>query len=107
MHDVVSRGQAAAIPVLTTALLRALQSWEGFVEYLPVGVFAYDRDGTLVQYNRRAAELWGRAPKPGDSEFRVWDAYRKPDGTLLPPAEAPMRTITGSTLFSPLSLDLS
>ena len=59
MHDVVSRGQAAAIPVLITALERAFQSWEGFVESLPIGVFACDRDGTLVQYNRRAAELWG------------------------------------------------
>ena len=32
-------------------------------EQLPFAVYVCDRDGLVVQNNRRAAELWGRSPK--------------------------------------------
>jgi hypothetical protein len=47
---------------------------------------ASGRDGLVVRYNRRAAELWGRSPKLGDPDERFCGSYRmfRPDGSLLP-----------------------
>ena len=36
------------------------------LELLPVAVCVSDRDGAILRYNRRAAELWGRTPGRGE-----------------------------------------
>ena len=36
---------------------------DGLLDQLPIGIAIFDRDGRLVRYNRRASELWGRAPE--------------------------------------------
>lgn len=61
-------------------------------DLLPVAVYECDRSGVVVRYNRRAAELWGRAPKRGDPAERFCGSLRmyRLDGTLLPHAECPM-----------------
>ena len=41
-------------------------AWDEMVRRLPVGLCTCDRDGNLVQYNDRAAELWGRRPSAGE-----------------------------------------
>jgi PAS domain S-box-containing protein len=68
-----------------------LQFRNGLLDGLPVGVCVCDRDGAVVQYNRRAAELWGRSPMP-DQPARFCGALRsyRPDGSPLAPDEAPM-----------------
>src|SRR5690349_23843353 len=45
-------------------------------EQLPFGIYVCDRDGLLVRYNRRAAELWGRSPKIGDCNERFCGSFR-------------------------------
>ena len=92
MDKLAFHGRAAASPVLSLALARALQSWDGLIERLPIGVYTCDRDGLLVQYNRRAAELWGRAPTPGDTAARFGGAHRayRMSGEPLPLSDAPM-----------------
>src|SRR5882672_53174 len=57
------RGPAVA----SLALERIVRSPAALVENLPIGICTCDRDGLLVQFNRRAAELWGRTPVTGDS----------------------------------------
>jgi PAS domain-containing protein len=98
MDNRAFHGRAASAPVLSLALARALQSWDGLIESLPIGVYTCDRDGLLVQYNRRAAELWGRAPTPGDTSIRFCGAYRayRIDGEPLPLSEAPMSEVLRS-----------
>src|SRR5260370_15236842 len=59
------RGEAAPLPVISLALQQALQSWDGFLDRLPIGIYACDRGGIVVQYNRRAAELWGPLARRG------------------------------------------
>src|ERR1700751_2807295 len=51
-------------------------------EQLPFAVYVCNRDGLVLRYNRRAAELWGRSPKLGDPDERFCVAYRvfRPDG---------------------------
>jgi PAS domain S-box-containing protein len=64
-------------------------------EQLPFAVYVCDGDGLVLRYNRRAAELWGRSPKPGDPSERFCGSYRmfRPDGSLLPHQECPMADV--------------
>src|SRR5260221_2252771 len=61
-------------------------------EHLPFAVYVCDRDGLVLRYNRRAAELWGRSPKLGDPDERFCGSYRmfRPDGSLLLHHQCPM-----------------
>ena len=87
------RGEAAPLPVISLALQQALQSWDGFLDRLPIGIYACDRGGIVVQYNRRAAELWGRSL--GEGRQRYCGSYKtyRADGAPLPPSEAPMAQV--------------
>ena len=38
---------------------------DGLLDQLPIGIAIFDREGRLVRYNRRAAELCGRKPELG------------------------------------------
>jgi PAS domain S-box-containing protein len=64
-------------------------------EQLPFAVYVCDRNGLVLRYNRRAAELWGRSPKPGDPNERFCGSYKmfRPDGNLLPHHECPMADV--------------
>ncbi len=61
---------------ISDALQQALRSWDGFFEWLPVGVYICDVDGRIVQHNRRAEELWGRSPEVGEPEATLWIGAR-------------------------------
>jgi PAS domain S-box-containing protein len=72
---------------------RSLALWgDQLVDALPIGVYIVDRDGVLVRYNARAAELWGRAPVLPDAQARYCGAFRayEPDGTPIPKDAVPM-----------------
>jgi PAS domain S-box-containing protein len=64
-------------------------------EQLPFAVYVCDRDGLVLRYNRRAAELWGRSPKLGDPDERFCGSYRmfRPNGSLLPHHLCPMADV--------------
>jgi hypothetical protein len=49
---------------------------ERLFQQLPFAVYVCDRDGLVLRYNRRAAELWGRTPKLGDPNERFCGSYR-------------------------------
>src|SRR5215475_15902204 len=62
------------------------------LEALPAAVYVCDLDGVVVRYNKRAAELWGRSPIPGDANELYCGAHRLylPNGDLLPHDQTPM-----------------
>jgi PAS domain S-box-containing protein len=64
-------------------------------EQLPFAVYVCDRNGLVMRYNRRAAELWGRSPKLGDPNERYCGSYRmfRSDGSLLPHHQCPMADV--------------
>ena len=64
-------------------------------EQLPFAIYVCDREGLVLRYNRRAAELWGRSPKLGDPNERFCGSYKmfRPDGSLLPHHECPMADV--------------
>ena len=65
------------------------------IEVLPGAVYVCDADGVVVAYNRRAGELWGRRPKPGDTDQKYCGSHKlfRPDGTHLPHSETPMEWV--------------
>jgi PAS domain S-box-containing protein len=94
------KGPAAGPPL--SGLEAFLGVEQSALDAVPTGLCVCGADGVLVRYNRRAVELWGRAPRLGDPSELDSGAFRRyaPDGTSLPfdssPVAAALRT--GGTL---------
>jgi PAS domain S-box-containing protein len=58
----------------------------------PVAVYSCDVSGVIRHYNNRAAELWGRKPKLGDTDERFCGSFKlyRPDGSFMPHEQCPM-----------------
>ena len=58
----------------------------------PVAVFVCDTSAVIQDYNHRAQELWGRAPRRGDPSERYCGSLKLflPDGSPLPLGESPI-----------------
>jgi PAS domain S-box-containing protein len=71
--------KAAPKAAALDAMLRAA---DGILDLLPVATFICDARGVILQYNRRAAELWGRTPRPGQThdDFTRGAQFRDRDG---------------------------
>ena len=57
-----------------------------------MGVYVCDGDGCIIRLNRKAAELWGRAPRLLDPAQRFCGSYRVESlsGQFIPPDATPM-----------------
>jgi PAS domain S-box-containing protein len=66
----------------------------------PVAVYSCDAAGVIQAFNRRAAELWGREPVPGDTDPRFCGSFKMfgPDGRFMPHEECPMAEVVAGTL---------
>ena len=62
------------------------------MDALPDAVYLCARDGRVVRFNQKAAELWGRTPKPEIPKQRFCGSFRlyRTDGTFLPHDQCPM-----------------
>ena len=58
-------------------------------------MYSCDFDGTLQEYNEVAAQLWGRAPRRGDTDEKFCGSLKLHliDGTLLPHAQTPAAAV--------------
>jgi len=63
----------------------------------PVAVYSCDDSGVILEFNRRAAELWGRAPASGDTDERFCGSFKsfRPDGSVMPREEWPVARVVG------------
>jgi PAS domain S-box-containing protein len=66
----------------------------------PVAVYSCDAAGVIKEFNDRAAELWGRAPAPGDTDERFCGSYRlsRPDGSFMPHDQCPMAEVVSGKI---------
>ena len=76
----------------TAALGESEQRFRRLVELMPVAVYVCDPEGIIQSYNKRAVELWGREPKPGNPAQRYCNSLRlySPEGKLVPHEESKM-----------------
>ena len=77
------RSPARPVPLLTAAMLRASG---GILDMLPVATLVCDAEGAILRYNKRAVEIWGRAPEPGQnhSDFTSGTRFFGMDGAPAP-----------------------
>ena len=61
----------------------------------PIAVYSCDASGVICEYNKRAAELWGRKPEPGDTDERFCGSFKlfRRDGTFMPHEQCPMADV--------------
>ncbi|MBC8013217.1 MAG: PAS domain-containing protein [Methyloceanibacter sp.] len=92
MTSLAYHDPSAPVSAISRALRQALQAGDGLLEWLPIGIYSCDVQGSLVHYNRRAAELWGRSPDTGNGQHRFCgaDGAYRPNGEAIPLNEAPM-----------------
>ena len=66
----------------------------------PVAVYSCDTSGVIDNFNRRAAELWGREPAVGDTDQRFCGSFRlfHPDGRLMPHDQTPMAEVVSGRI---------
>lgn len=72
--------------VLSLSLEQALRASDEILEVLPIATCICDATGRIVQYNRRAVELWGRTPQPGQThdQFTAQSRFFGVEGEQLP-----------------------
>jgi PAS domain S-box-containing protein len=80
---------------------RSEERYRTIFDLVPVAVYVCDADGIIQQYNRRAAELWGREPGRNGEKPRFCGSHKiyYPDGRYMPHKECPMaRVLRGEKL---------
>ena len=96
MLDSNDNGRSAArrTPGALGAMLRAS---DGILDMLPIATFICDAQGTILQYNSRAAEIWGQVPQPGQThqQFTAGARFFNIDGTPLQRSELSEVLATG------------
>jgi two-component system, chemotaxis family, CheB/CheR fusion protein len=76
------------------------QRFRALFELVPVAVYSCDASGVIREFNHRAVELWGREPKPGDTDERFCGSFKmvRPDGSVIAHAECPMAEVLSGSI---------
>jgi PAS domain S-box-containing protein len=76
------RSAKRPFPVALSAMLHAS---DGILDLLPIPTSICDARGIILQYNKRAADIWGRVPKPGQTheDFSGSNRFFELDGTPM------------------------
>ena len=84
MHD--AKPDPRRRSVFSVSLEQALRASDEILELLPIATCVCDATGQIVQYNQRAVELWGHAPRPGQThdQFTAQCKFFGGEGEELP-----------------------
>src|SRR5471032_1850911 len=87
--EIIERQQAE------TALRESEARYRTLFELGPVAVYSCDVSGVIRNFNRRAAELWGRDPALGDTDERFCGSFKmfRPDDSFMPHEQCPMAEV--------------
>jgi two-component system CheB/CheR fusion protein len=77
------------------ALRESEERYRALFDLGPVAVYSCDASGEILQFNPRAAELWGRMPEVGDTDERFCGSYKlfRSDGSFMPHDQCPMAEV--------------
>jgi two-component system CheB/CheR fusion protein len=94
IEDVTERLESRA------ALRESEQRYRTLFELSPVAVYAIDTSGVIQNFNRHAAELWGRQPAPGDTDQQFCGSFKmfRPDGSFMPHDQCPMAEVVSGKI---------
>lgn len=70
----------------------SVERYRTLFDLAPVAVYSCNASGVILEYNSRAAELWGRKPEVGDTDERFCGSFKmyRPDGSYMPHEQCPM-----------------
>ena len=93
--EIVERTQVEA------ALRESEERYRTLFELGPVAVYSCDASGVIRNFNRRAAELWGRSPALGDTDERFCGSFRmfRPDGSFMAHEACPMAEVLSGKIL--------
>ena len=76
------------------------ERYRALFELSPAAVYTCDASGVIQEFNRYAAELWGREPVLGDTAGRFCGSFRmfNPDGSVLPNEQCPMAQVVSGKI---------
>lgn len=82
------------------ALRESEERYRTLFDLGPIAVYSCDVSGAIRDFNRVAAELWGRQPKPGDTDESFCGSFAsyRPDGTFVPHDRCPMAGVLSGTI---------
>jgi two-component system, chemotaxis family, CheB/CheR fusion protein len=83
------------------ALRESEEHFRTLFELGPMAVYSCDVSGVIQNFNRRAAELWGREPALGDTDARFCGSFKmfRPDGSFMPHEQCPMAEVLSGKLW--------
>ena len=89
-HELTEQAQKAE-----AALRESEERYRTLFDLGPVAIYSCLTSGVIDHFNRRAEELWGRAPAQGDSLERFCGSLKlfRLDGTLMPHEQCPMAEV--------------
>jgi PAS domain S-box-containing protein len=75
-------------------------------DLVPVAVYTTDAAGVIQEFNRRAEDLWGRAPEKNGEKFCGSFRIFHPDGRPMPHDQCPMARVLRGDELEPGDLEL-
>lgn len=99
-HTRESEKANQAQKILNSALIESEARYRTLFDFGPVAVYSCDASGVVDNFNRRAAELWGRTPVLGDTDERFCGSFKmfRPDGSFMPHGQCPMADVVSGRL---------
>ena len=82
------------------ALRHSEERYRALFELGPMAVYSCDARGVIQDFNRRAVELWGRRPAPGESDERFCGSFKlfDTDGGFVSHEQRPMADVLSGTI---------
>ena len=82
------------------ALWESEDRYHTLFDLCPVAVYSCDASGVIEKFNRRAVEVWGREPAPGDTDERFCGSFKlfRPDGSFMPHDQCPMAEVVSGKI---------
>ena len=86
--------------ILNRALNESEARYRALFDFGPVAVYSCDASGVIDNFNRRAAELWGRTPAQGDTDERFCGSFKmfRSDGSFMPHEQCLMADVVNGRL---------